>query len=280
MIRTYALLTKPGIIFGNLVTTASGFLLASKEGFDPVLFGQTLAGLGAVIASACVINNYIDRKSDQKMERTKDRPLAKGLVSGSSALLLSFVLALFGFSILFYYTNTSATLAAFGGFFGYVAVYSMLKHHSDFGTLAGSFAGALPPVTGYLAAGGSWDLGALVLFLILLFWQMPHFYAIAIWKERDYSAAQIPVLPIVRGFHTAKWHILLYITAFSLTAPLLYFMGFAGWGYACVSLLLSIGWISLSIKGFGNINREIWGKRMFGFSLVVILVLSSVMPFA
>jgi protoheme IX farnesyltransferase len=270
MIKTYALLTKPGILLGNGVTTATGFLLASGTVIQFPLFFFTLLGLAAVIASACVINNVIDRKADQKMERTKDRALAKGEVTPNQALLFALALGVMGFLILALFTNTLATSSAAIGFFVYVCLYTVCKHHSDWGAVVGSVAGAMPPVVGYLAAGNDLNLGALLLFLILVLWQMPHFYAIALWRYDDYFKANIPVLPVARGKREALRHIVAYVVLFTLVSTLLYPAGFTGIGYFVGALLLSLIWLGISFKGFFQQDLKSWAKQMFVYSLVVI----------
>src|SRR5579859_4430308 len=115
MIRTYYLLTKPGIIVGNLITTGGAFALASKGHIDPTLFLITLLGLGLVIASACVFNNCIDRENDKKMARTKNRPLPKGIISVPSALFFATLLGLLGCTVLALGANLIALYTAFLG---------------------------------------------------------------------------------------------------------------------------------------------------------------------
>src|SRR5690606_7769436 len=117
MIKTYYLVTKPGIILGNLITTTAGFALASRGHFDLFLFLTMFCGLGAVIASACVFNNYIDLDADSKMKRTKNRPMVQGLISGRHAMLFASALGFLGFSILAYFTNLLAVVVASVGFF-------------------------------------------------------------------------------------------------------------------------------------------------------------------
>jgi protoheme IX farnesyltransferase len=268
-IRTYYLLTKPGIILGNLITTAGGF----------GLFLTTMLGLGAVIGSACVFNNYIDRKGDQKMTRTKNRPLAKGLITGKKALLFALLLGLFGILFLFYYTNAIATLMAALGFFIYVVLYSFWKYHTSYATLVGSISGAIPPVVGYTAVSHSLDWCAFLLFLILVLWQMPHFYAIALYRLKEYSLALIPVLPIQKGAKRTKVHMLLYIIAFTLTAPTLTFLGYTGSLYAIMTFVLGVAWLGLCLKGFKAQNDALWARQMFIFSLVVITLLCVLLVF-
>ena len=127
MIKTYYLLTKPGIIIGNLITTTAGFALASKGHFDLILFLKVFAGLGFVIGSACVFNNYIDRETDKKMDRTKNRALAKGLISEKSAIFFAIALGVMGLLVLWLTTNLLAVSVAALGFVIYVALYSFWK---------------------------------------------------------------------------------------------------------------------------------------------------------
>jgi protoheme IX farnesyltransferase len=273
MIRTYYLLTKPGIIMGNLVTTIGGFALASRGRFDLPLFLFLLAGLGGVIASACVFNNYIDRELDRKMERTKHRPLAAGLVSGKRAILFALALGLGGISLLLFKTNLlSASLSALG-FFVYVALYSFWKSRTTYATLVGSVSGALPPVIGYTAASNNIDVGALILFLLLVLWQMPHFFSIAMYRFNDYAAAAIPVLPIKKGITAAKVHMLLYIAAFLLACTTLLLFGYAGTAYLLVSSIAGFVWLILCAQGFTAQDDKLWARQMFVCSLVVIMAL-------
>lgn len=274
MIRTYYLLTKPGIILGNLITTIGGFALASKGHFDAWLFLALSFGLTGVIGSACVFNNYIDRESDRKMARTKNRALAKGLITGKNALFFAAFLGILGFLILSLFTNLLAALIAAIGFFIYVALYSFWKHRATCATLVGSLAGALPPVIGYTASSHQLDLGALLLFLILVLWQMPHFFSIAMWKLEDYRAASIPVLPVKKGISTTKVQMLLYIIAFIFAATLLTLFGYTGTAYLIVSLPLGLAWGGLCLKGFKADNNPLWARQMFRLSLMIIMAFS------
>ncbi len=190
----YYLLMKPGIIFGNVVTFAAGFLLASKGDIKMGLFFTTLLGLSLIIASACVFNNYIDRYVDKKMERTKKRALASGLIKGRDALAFAVLLGIAGNLTLFLYANGLTVAVANVGFVVYVFLYSFLKCRTTYSTLIGSISGAIPPVVGYCAVSNQFDLAAGILFIIMIFWQMPHFFAIGLWHIDDYAKAEIPIL--------------------------------------------------------------------------------------
>ncbi len=270
----YYLITKPGIVLGNLITVAAGFLLASKGIFYPWLFLATLLGLGFIMASACVFNNYIDRNVDQKMNRTKKRPLASGLIEGKHALVFGTLLALIGNGILYFNTNALTVFVANVGFFVYVVLYSLWKGRTIYGTAIGSIAGAVPPVVGYCAVTNRFDLGALLLFLMLVLWQMPHFFAIALYHFDDYAAAKIPVLPIMKGALRTKIHMVLYIAAFIVVSALFTYFGYTGISYLATTTAGGLAWLALCLAGFSTANNQLWGQRMFRFSLVLISVIS------
>lgn len=273
MIRTYYLLTKPGIIMGNLITTIAGFALASKGHVDVWLFLATLLGLALTIASACVFNNYIDRDIDGKMERTKNRALVKKLISGKNAIAFAILLGLAGISVLAMYTNFLTVIVTIAGFLVYVILYYICKYRSIYGTFVGSLSGAVPPVIGYCAVSNQLDAGALILFMIMFLWQMPHFFAIAIYRFDDYAAASIPVLPVKKGMYITKIHMVLYTVAFIFATLLLTLYGYTGYAYLIVAALLGFSWLWLGLNGFKCQNDKLWARQMFVLSLVVITVL-------
>jgi protoheme IX farnesyltransferase len=273
MIKTYFMLTKPGIIFGNVVTMVGGFALASKGHFNFWLFLATLVGLSCIIASACVFNNYIDRTADEKMIRTRNRALVKGLVSERNALAFATFLGFVGSFVLASCTNLLTLFMALVGYFVYVVLYSFSKYRSTYGTVVGSIAGAMPPVVGYCAVTNHFDIAAFILFMIVALWQMPHFFAIAMYRFNDYKAALIPVLPVKKGMYITKIHMLLYIIAFIIATLLLTLCGYTGYVYFTVVALLGFTWLGLCIKGFTSNNDTLWARKMFLFSLVVIMVL-------
>lgn len=275
----YLLLTKPGIILGNLVTLAAGFFLAAQGPFDVWLFLAVLIGLSFIMASACVLNNYIDRPLDKKMSRTKNRALVTGIISGKKAIAFAIVLGVIGNIVLYRYTNTLTLAVANIGFFVYVVLYSLWKSHTIYSTAIGSIAGAIPPVVGYCAVKNQLDIGALILFAMLVLWQMPHFFAIAIYHLKDYSAANLPVLPIRKGIFRTKVHMVLYIIAFICTAALLTLFNYTGYVYLVVTTSIGLGWLILCLAGFKGRDDTLWSKRMFQLSLVLIMAICFMIPF-
>lgn len=210
------------------------------------------------------------------MKRTHKRALVSGLIGPGIALAYAAGLGAAGTAIMALWTNRLATIMALTGFFFYVVVYGIAKRRTVHGTVIGSISGAIPPVVGYSAATGYLDLGALIVFLILTFWQMPHFYAIALYRQKDYEAAGIPVLPLKQGALATKLQIMTYILGFMLATAMLSIYGYTGYIYLLVMLTVASIWLWRGFQGFKTTDDALWGRKMFLFSLVVILV-SSVM---
>jgi protoheme IX farnesyltransferase len=273
-LSTYYYLTKPGIVYGNAITAFAGYFFGANGVPSFPVFAAMLVGICAVMASACVYNNVIDRDIDARMERTKRRAVATGQVSALHALVFANLLLIFGVIVLALGTNTIATLVAIAGHVAYVVLYGYAKRKTVHGTLVGTLSGSTPPVIGYVAATGSLDLTALLLFVILAAWQMPHFYAIAIFRRDDYASAGIPVLPVVKGLDATRRQIILYVILFVIACVLLGLYGGASLLWTMVMVLLGGYWLYLCAQRVlgGDINR--WARRQFGWSLSVLLVMS------
>jgi protoheme IX farnesyltransferase len=273
-LKEYYNLTKPGIIYGNLITAIGGFLLASKDHVDISLLIFTLLGTSLIIGSACVFNNYIDRGIDVKMDRTKKRALVSGVIKPFQALVFGSIIGLVGVLILIFHTNGLVVSIGISAFIIYVVFYGLSKRHSVHGTLVGSLAGAAPIVAGYCAVTDDFNSGAIILLLILIAWQMAHFYAIATYRLDDYKAAGIPVLPIVAGIEKTKKQIVTYVVVFIIATLCLTFFGYTGVVFTVVMLALGLWWLYRGAKGFGAKDSKKWARRMFLISLIIITGLS------
>ncbi len=275
MFKHYVSLTKPGIIFGNLIAAAAGFLLASKGENDWQLFILTMLGVITVVGSGCVFNNIVDRDIDGVMQRTKNRVLVRGLLPIRFALIFACLLAFLGFGLLVCFTNTYTVVAALVGFVVYVGLYTLLfKRRSIYSTVIGSVSGACPPIIGYIAVMGGLDIGGAVLFLVFFLWQMPHSYAIAIYRYTDYEKANIPLLPLCNGITTTRYHIIAYIIAFMGAIFLLAQQGYANNYYSIVMTFVGLYWLYIAIAGYSEANAQVWGKKLFIFSVITICCFS------
>jgi protoheme IX farnesyltransferase len=274
LLKDYYLLTKPGIIRGNAITLAAGFFLASNKDVDLWLLFAVLGGSSLIIASGCVFNNYIDRDIDRKMTRTKQRALVLGKISGSNALFFATMLGVAGFATLYLWTNNLTVLVGIIGLFSYVVLYGVCKRKSIYGTLVGSISGAVPPVAGYTAVTGEIDAVAVILFFILVFWQMPHFYSIALYRKADYAAAGLPVLPVIKSARTTALHILIYIVLFIMASTALTIYGYSGYIYLGCMLVAGLFWLGYGLKGLKTTNPTSWARKMFFISLLIITLQS------
>ena len=263
---------------GNLISAAAGFFLASRGRVDGALLLATLLGISLAVASGAVFNNCIDRKLDRKMARTCRRPLAQGLISPEIALACATILGTAGLILLWTAANLLAVAIVLAGLVIYAVVYSLyLKRHSIYAVLVGSLAGAAPPLAGYCAVTGRFDLGAAILLAVFSLWQMPHCYAIAVLRRDDYTAAAIPVLPVKKGTAAARKHIIGYILAFTAAALMLTLAGYTGYRTSAVALGLGLAWLYLAWWGDPAGGERLWARKLFVFSIVAIFILSFMM---
>lgn len=271
-------LVKPGIIFGNAVTVCGGFFMASRGHPDWKIFAAAMVGMCLIIACGCVFNNYIDQDIDRLMDRTKKRPMAQKTVSGPIAISYAIVLGILGFLLLYFETNMLTFYIAVVGLFFYVVAYTLwTKRTSHGGTLVGAISGAVPPMAGYCAVTNHLDAGAWIVFAILFFWQMPHFYAIAIFRFEDYKRAKIPVLPVVKGIEHTKVYMVLYTVPFTVAAMLPSVFGYTGLVYFFLAFTVGVLWFVLGVSGLYTKENKKWARKMFALSIIIITLLSVMM---
>lgn len=273
-LKNYYWLTKPGIIYGNLLTATGGFLLASNGRINYGLLIATFAGIAFVIASACVFNNYIDRGIDKKMARTKKRALVIGKISPYSAKVYAACLGIIGFLLLAVFTNFLTVCIGLIAYVFYIVFYGYTKRRSVHGTLVGTVPGAAPIVAGYTAAANVLDSAAITLFFVLVFWQLAHFYSIAIFRFDDYKNANLPVMPVKKGMTKTKLLILLYVICFIVATGMLSAYGHTGLAFLVGMGLFGMIWFWIALDGFKAKDDKRWARRMVFVSLIVIAALS------
>src|SRR5665213_2052903 len=238
-IKLYYLLTKPERTLTNVLTAAAGFFFAARLPFNWLLFIVLIVGTTLVIASGCVLNNYIDKDLDKKMARTKKRALVQGDISPRAALYYAICLGAFGFFLLSY-INWLTFGVGVVAFIGYVGLYGLAKRLSVHGTLVGTLPGGASLVAGYTAVTDRLDGAALMLFILMATWQMAHFYAIAVYRLEDYRNAEVPVWSVKKGIPSTKRQILLYALLFLLAIILLVLLGYVGYIFLVVMGSLSL----------------------------------------
>jgi len=194
-VRDWAELVKPRLTLMVLFTVAAGFVLASPGFLDWSLFLHALLGTSLVAAGASALNQYLERDTDARMRRTRNRPLPAGRLAPRAALRFGVLAACGGLIYLSVLTNPLAAAMAASTLVSYVFAYTPLKRISAWNTLGGAVPGALPPVIGWTAATGTLETGAGCLFLLLFLWQFPHFWAIAWLYRDDYARAGLKMVP-------------------------------------------------------------------------------------
>ncbi len=242
MIKNLIELTKIRIGFLVLTTTIIGFYLGSQGNFSSSLLIYTMIGTLCSSTGGSIINNVIEVKSDKKMDRTKDRVLPTKKISLQFALFLGLLFIVLGIFTLYLKVNTLTAILSALTIILYLFVYTPLKRVSWINTSIGAIPGAIPPLGGWTAATNSLDWGGIALFLILFFWQHPHFYAIAFMYKEDYSKAGLKMLPVIdNGVKRTVLHIFLHALILIPVSTLPFFEPFGSSGriYLVGAYLLS-----------------------------------------
>lgn len=279
-LRAYYHALKPERTYANVMTTAAGFLFACAWHIPWALFVYTILGTTLIVMSACAANNVMDRAVDAKMPRTKKRATVTGEVSPRRLSVLAAVLGVVGFAILSVHVNWQTVLVGAIAYLDYVVLYGWSKRTTVHSTLVGTISGAAPLAAGYTAVTARFDHTAVILGLIMVFWQMPHFYAIGIFRRKDYAAGSLPIWTVKKGVKSTQRWMLAYICMYIVAALSLTIFSSAGWIYAVVVGLLGLYWLYLGVKGLKNQNPDKWARGLFGFSLVNLLVLSVMVSLA
>jgi protoheme IX farnesyltransferase len=271
--RDYVTLTKPRIMSLLLLTGAAGMFVGA-QGVPPLgTFAATMAGLALACGGASALNHVLDRDLDRLMRRTGHRPVAEDRVTPERALEFGLTLMAFSFVLLASLVNVlTAALALVGGLF-YVLVYTRwLKRSTPQNIVIGGAAGAVPPLVGWAAATGNLTLPALFLFLIVFFWTPPHFWALALVIKRDYAAARVPMLPVVRGDDETARQIVWYSLVLVGVTLLPFAWHTAGVAYLAAALLLGALFLRLAWR----LRRETTTARagaLFHYSLLYLALL-------
>ena len=234
----YVALTKPRLVLMVILSVLVGYLLAPSVSRAPLAAIAAVLATTFVAAGAMVLNQFLERDVDAKMLRTQNRPLPSGRCEPVQAFVFGLVISAIGFLLYLLWVNPMSLFFSFLTWASYLFVYTPLKRKTSLSTIAGAFPGALPPVIGWTAAGAPLGIQPLVLFLIIFFWQVPHFLAIAWIYRDDYERARLPVLSVVdrEGAFVARQMILnmcalmpvsLLPTLFGLTGFVYFFGAFA-----------------------------------------------------
>jgi heme o synthase len=272
-LRDYLTLTKPRIMVLLLLTGAGGMFLGAEGLPSAGLLAATLGGLALACGGASALNHVFDRDLDAHMRRTDRRPVAAGRVAPERALEFGVALSALSFVVLVSFVNVLAALLALAGGLFYVAVYTgYLKRSTPQNIVIGGAAGAVPPVVGWAAATGNLALPALLLFLIVFYWTPPHFWALALLIRRDYEAARVPMLPVVKGDAATARSIVRYTLILVAVSLLPVVARTAGWLYLGAALVLGAAFLALALA-LRRRTTPPRARRLFTYSLAYLALL-------
>ena len=251
--NAYIALTKPDVSFLVLMTTAAGYYMGVRGSVNWPHMAHVIFGTLLIAGGTAALNHYVERESDRYMRRTASRPLPSGVLQPGRALVFGVVLAIAGAIDLYLAAGLLASGLGVLTCLSYLLAYTPLKKRTVWATFVGAFPGAVPPMIGWVAATGSLDRGAWLLFGILFLWQFPHFYAISWMYREDYARAGIMMLPVVdrEGKRTFR-QIILYAAGLVRVSLLPAILGLAGVVYFFGALVVCTGLVQVCLWAASN----------------------------
>ena len=271
--KDYLELTKPKVVALMVLTVVIGMCLATPGlvPLDIFVFGNI--GIALCAGSAAAINHVVDRRIDDIMARTHNRPIARGRVAPAQALAFALALGVIGIGILVFLVNPLTAWLTLASLIGYAVVYtSFLKRATPQNIVIGGLAGAAPPLLGWTSVTGQFDGNALLLVLIIFAWTPPHFWALAIHRKKEYAKADVPMLPVTHGEAYTKLHIVLYTVIMILVSVLPFLTGMSGLLYLAGALVLGGRFLYWSIALMRN-SRPHAAIKTFKYSITYLMLL-------
>ena len=275
-ITDYFILLKPGVMSLVVFTGLAGMMLAPGH-LHPLQQLLTLACIALASGAGAAMNMWFDRDIDAIMKRTSRRPIPAGRVAPDDALAFGFFLAALAVMLMGLALNwVAGGLLAFAIFF-YAVVYTMwLKRATPQNIVIGGAAGAFPPMIGWAAVTGGISVHPLLLFLIIFLWTPPHFWALALYKNEDYTRAGVPMMPVVKGDISTKRQMAVYTWLLVIVTLLPALLGMAGLAYGVAAALLG-GIFCYHVHRVYGDSTHVWARKTFGFSILYLFMLFTVM---
>jgi protoheme IX farnesyltransferase len=273
LLREYLELGKPRVVALIVFTALVGMLLSTPD-VPPLSFVLLASlGIGLAASAAAAINHIVDQHIDAVMARTRARPLPTGQLQTSQALLFALVLCAASMAILVAWVNTLTAALTFASLIGYAVVYTVyLKRATPQNIVIGGAAGAAPPVLGWAAMTGHVSSDALLLFLIIFIWTPPHFWALALYREREYAKVGIPMLPVTHGSQFTRLHILLYTILLTAVTVMPFATHMSGILYITGAMLLNAGFL-YHAWGLYRAYSDARARKAFGYSIQYLTIL-------
>ncbi len=266
-LREYYQLTKPRVVSLIIFTAVVGMFLSTPGmvSLDVLLLGTL--GIGLAAASGAAMNQILDSDADRVMKRTRHRPLPMGKVNAMAAMIFACVLSMASMLILAIWVNTLTAILTFASMVGYAVIYTVfLKRATPQNIVIGGAAGAMPPVLGWTAVTGEIASDALLLFLIIFCWTPPHFWALALYREKEYASVGIPMLPVTHGRRYTQLFIVCYTLLLAAVSIMPFATRMSGLPYLLGALVLNAYFVGHAIALYRNYSDKL-ARKTFFFSI-------------
>jgi len=266
-------LCKPRVTSLIVFTAMIGMFLATPNMVPLGLLIAATLGIGMASGAAAAFNCLIEQKIDAKMARTRGRPLPTGQVTSSQTVVFATLLGGAGLAILYFLVNPLTMWLTFATFLGYAVIYTIfLKPATPLNIVIGGASGAMPPILGWAAINNVVSPESLILFLIIFAWTPPHFWALALYRRKEYEKVGMPMLPVTHGEEFTRLHILLYTIILFGVALMPYGYGMSGLIYLVSSLLLNAVFMAYAIGLYRKYSDEL-SRSMFRYSILYLSLL-------
>ena len=273
LLRQYLVLTKPRVTQLAVFCAVIGMFLATPTLPDMQKVIAGTIGIWLLAAAAFAVNCLIEQRIDARMLRTARRATATGTISSAQVMLFSGVLGGLGMLVLYRWVNPLTMWLTFATFVGYAVIYTViLKPRTPQNIVIGGLSGAMPPALGWAAVADAVPAEAWLLVLIIFIWTPPHFWALALYRTRDYENAGLPMLPVTHGQQFTRLHIFLYSIALMATTALPYVIGMSGWLYLLCAMVLGGMFVWYAWKLYRHYSDEL-SRKLFRFSIVYLALL-------
>ena len=267
VLRDYFRITKPRVVALIIFTAVVGMILASNQLPEVSTLLLATFGIGLAAAAGAAVNHILDEDKDQLMKRTRNRPLPSGRLESTPALIFACILAMLSMLVLTIGVNPLTAMLTFASLIGYAVIYTIfLKHATPQNIVIGGAAGAMPPVLGWTAATGELHSNAFLLFLIIFCWTPPHFWALALYRAKDYQNANIPMLPVTHGRKYTLLHILLYSILLAAVTIMPFAVGMFGLFYLASAVVLNGLFIAFALRLYISYS-DLLSRKMFLYSI-------------
>jgi protoheme IX farnesyltransferase len=273
LLRQYLVLTKPRVTQLAVFCAVIGMFLATPTLPDMQKVIAGTLGIWLLAAAAFAVNCLIEQRVDARMLRTARRATATGAISSAQVILFSGALGGIGMFVLYRWVNPLTMWLTFATFVGYAVIYTViLKPRTPQNIVIGGLSGAMPPALGWAAVADAVPAEAWLLVLIIFIWTPPHFWALALYRTRDYENSGLPMLPVTHGQQFTRLHILLYSIALMATTALPFVIGMSGWLYFLCAMVLGALFVWYAWKLYRHYSDEL-SRKLFRFSILYLSLL-------